>query len=407
MNEKEKAAIEAAAKFSEDDVLSLWLLRMIGDKKAPRAAQTKSSKREPLGYYETKLFRLRDNRLIAQRLRVKNDVYFIAVTDWANYRRIGWGHQTLCEAIKSRLPRGHKFFVGTASGIKPSSIPALRKMLWEGLPYKVYDLCRLFDINRDRVLAGSNDTVVRYGDERYHSGYRSASAKDIVHRYSKEYRDEQREKRRMDALIQKHRNDFWHHIHPFGKAVAETQRAIIEASGTNREPTYKEVFAHVGYTPQPGDLFKLLTVTPGGANRANSGHWPAVGEWTEERKVVVCRSGWHLTRAQYLMRWRSWGPDLFLAEGRGQSAEETDKVVFAEARLVRHLGKIDWAALTEKVNYDPIREARVAAAKAKHEVAQGEHDMATAGYAGMAEHYQSPEQEYIRRLTDKNIPLNK
>ena len=74
MNEKEKAAIEAAAKFSEDDVLSLWLLRMIGDKKAPRAAQTKSSKREPLGYYETKLFRLRDNRLIAQRLRVKNDV---------------------------------------------------------------------------------------------------------------------------------------------------------------------------------------------------------------------------------------------------------------------------------------------------------------------------------------------
>ena len=33
--------------------------------------------------------------------------------------------------------------------------------------------------------------------------------------------------------------------------------------------------------------------------------------------------------------------------------------------------------------------------------------LATAGYAGMAEHYQSPEQEYIRRLTDKNIPLNK
>lgn len=107
------------------------------------------------------------------------------------------------------------------------------------------------------------------------------------------------------------------------------------------------------------------------------------------------------------MRWQLWGSDLFLAEGRGQSAIDTDKVVFAEARLVRHIAKIDWAALKTKVNFDPDREPKVKAALAAHAQALAEHEMATHGYGGMATDYCSPEQEYIRRLTNKNIPLNK
>ena len=405
MYEKEIAAIEKAAKFSEDDVLSLWLLRMIGDKKAPRAAQTKCSSRDALGYYDNKLFRLCDRRLIGQRLRFKDGTHFIAVVDWHNYRRVGWRNTSLNTHLCGLLPRDHRFVIGSTSDLKPPSIAKLRDMLWSGGSHSVYQLCNLFGINRNRVTPGS-DKRVPYGNDT-RSGYCSTSADGIIYRYSKEYRDEQREKRRLDRLIEQHRDKVYKHMWPFNAAVEATRREVVLAQGTNREPTVDEVFAHVGYTPQPNDLFKLLTVKDDGTNWANSGCWPAVGEWTEAKTVYPCRSGWHLTRAQHLMRWQSWGPDLFLAEGRGDSAEDQDKVVFAEARLVRHLGKIDWAKLKEKINYDPTREAHVAAAKAKHEVAQGEYDMATAGYAGMAEYYQSPEQEYIRRLTDQSIPLNK
>ena len=407
MYEKEIAAIEKAAKFSEDDVLRLWLARMVGDKDAPRAAQMKSSRRDPLGYYETKLFDLRNNRLIAQRLRFKDDVHFVAVVDWNNYRRVGWGYTSLAATLGGILPRDHKFVVQSVADFKPLPISKLRAMLWEGSARTVFDLCRLFGINHDRVLAESEASGMRYRRDHSQTGYHSTSAKDIVHRYSKEYRDEQRARQALERAIGRHRDKAYEHMRPLRDVVDATRRKVALAQGTNREPTADEVFAHVGYTPQPGDLFKLLTVKDDGTNRANSGWWPAVGEWTEEKHVDPCRSGWHLTEAQHIMRWQSWGSDLFLAEGRGQSATDTGKVVFAQARLVRHIAKIDWVALKSKVNFDPDREPKVKAALAAHEKALADHEMATNGYAGMAVDYTSPEQEYIRRLTDKNIPLNK
>lgn len=409
MYEKEIAAIEKAAKFSEDDVLQLWMSRMVGDKDAPRAAQMKSSRRDPLGYYETKLFRLRDDRLIAQRLRFKDGVHFVAVIDWPNYRRVGWGHVSLTSTLGIALPRGHKFVVHSVADFNPPPIAKLRAMLWEGSTDKVIDMCRLFGINYDRVLAGSEAGIMRYRRNYYHSGYSSATAKEIMHRYTnmKKYRNEQRARLALGRAIEQHRDKVHEHMRPFNVAVDTAHRDMFLVQGTNREPTADEVFAHVGYTPQPNDLFKLLTVMDNGGHRANNGWWPAVGKWTEKQEVYPCRSGWHLTEARDVPRWQSWGPDLFLAEGAGRSAIDTDKVVFAQARLVRHIAKIDWAALKTKVNFYPDREPKVKAVLAAHEKALAEHEMATNGYGGMATDYTSPEQEYIRRLTNKNIPLNK
>ena len=57
------------------------------------------------------------------------------------------------------------------------------------------------------------------------------------------------------------------------------------------------------------------------------------GAWMPVREVEPCVSGYHLCRDGDLLTWL--GPRIWLAEGRGQCVEESDKVVFAEARLLR------------------------------------------------------------------------
>ena len=81
-------------------------------------------------------------------------------------------------------------------------------------------------------------------------------------------------------------------------------------------------------------LFKVL-----GEDRrpfhGGQGQWPEPGVWTETRKVVACRSGWHLCRPQHLMQWL--GPTIWLAEADGEVVETADKIVAPRARLIRQL----------------------------------------------------------------------
>ena len=84
-------------------------------------------------------------------------------------------------------------------------------------------------------------------------------------------------------------------------------------------------------------LYKLLgecgTPYNGGTGTWSQPIGKAPGEWMPEiSPVVACRSGYHLCRAEYLLDWAA--PELYIAEGRGETVEETNKIVFAEARLL-------------------------------------------------------------------------
>jgi hypothetical protein len=57
------------------------------------------------------------------------------------------------------------------------------------------------------------------------------------------------------------------------------------------------------------------------------------GKWMPKREVRPCESGYHLCRDGDLLTWL--GPRIWVAEGRGVMSEESDKVVFEQARLVR------------------------------------------------------------------------
>ena len=53
----------------------------------------------------------------------------------------------------------------------------------------------------------------------------------------------------------------------------------------------------------------------------------------------ACERGYHLTDAAHLVRWLRTGAAVYEAEGRGASDAKADKTAFAEARLMRLVGK--------------------------------------------------------------------
>ena len=62
------------------------------------------------------------------------------------------------------------------------------------------------------------------------------------------------------------------------------------------------------------------------------GKWmPAVKGWLE-----LCQRGYHLAKADQLWPWLA-GPELYEAEGRGDSVRGSDKTAFRQARLVRRV----------------------------------------------------------------------
>ena len=69
--------------------------------------------------------------------------------------------------------------------------------------------------------------------------------------------------------------------------------------------------------------------------------WPAPsgkrpGKWTDHvSPVVPCASGYHLTTAEHLLSWTN--AELWVAEGRGLSVVQGDKVAFESVRLVRRV----------------------------------------------------------------------
>ena len=57
--------------------------------------------------------------------------------------------------------------------------------------------------------------------------------------------------------------------------------------------------------------------------------WPVeVGEWTPDLKPVLCQSGWHLATFQGIGKHAKIGATLWLAEGRGGSRTQDDKIAF-------------------------------------------------------------------------------
>jgi hypothetical protein len=79
--------------------------------------------------------------------------------------------------------------------------------------------------------------------------------------------------------------------------------------------------------------------------------WPKrVGVWTPDIAPMLCESGWHLATHQGIGEHARTDAVLWIAEGRGASQEQDDKVVFTSARLVSEVGTmtrvvaVTWAA---------------------------------------------------------------
>jgi hypothetical protein len=85
-------------------------------------------------------------------------------------------------------------------------------------------------------------------------------------------------------------------------------------------------------------LYKVLAAD-GSACNGGSGQWhlpkgKRPGKWMPKLTgIVPCRIGYHLCREDDLLSWL--GPRIFVAEGRGERIDDLDKVVVAQARLIR------------------------------------------------------------------------
>ena len=107
---------------------------------------------------------------------------------------------------------------------------------------------------------------------------------------------------------------------------------------TNR--VYKAILNECGTEAVTERLFKVLAAD-GYPCHGGSGLWalPVCGEPGEWMPLIEClapcRRGYHLCRADDLMLWL--GPTIWEAEARGERVECPDKVVVAEARLLRWL----------------------------------------------------------------------
>jgi hypothetical protein len=83
--------------------------------------------------------------------------------------------------------------------------------------------------------------------------------------------------------------------------------------------------------------------------------WPKrVGVWTPNKTPVLCSSGWHLATHQGIGEHARSGAVLWIAEGRGESSDQDDKIAFTSARLVSEVGTLThetsvlWAAACAK-----------------------------------------------------------
>ena len=83
--------------------------------------------------------------------------------------------------------------------------------------------------------------------------------------------------------------------------------------------------------------------------------WPVrVGVWTKDEKPKLCKSGWHLATEAGIGEHARVDAVLWIAEGRGKSDEQPDKIAFTSARLVKEVGTLTqricvrWAAECSK-----------------------------------------------------------
>ena len=74
----------------------------------------------------------------------------------------------------------------------------------------------------------------------------------------------------------------------------------------------------------------------------NPGEWmPAI-----EGSIVPCKNGYHLCERKDILSWvASDDVTVYEAEGRGNRADEKDKVAFREARLLHRIGHLNARAL--------------------------------------------------------------
>ena len=62
--------------------------------------------------------------------------------------------------------------------------------------------------------------------------------------------------------------------------------------------------------------------------------------------IIACERGYHLCVIKDVLSWIKPGASIFLGEGRGESATDSGKIAFSEARLLR---KMNWDARTERL----------------------------------------------------------
>ena len=89
-------------------------------------------------------------------------------------------------------------------------------------------------------------------------------------------------------------------------------------------------------------LFKVLNEDHRPAN-GGTGEWnlptddDRPGKWMPpiQGNLIPCQNGYHLCREKDLIEWL--GPNIYLAECRGDRIDESNKIIVREARLTKHL----------------------------------------------------------------------
>lgn len=358
--------------WPDDELMALYMAHNSGAKNVPSYADGRRLRYDGANLYE-------DGNDLVLRCVVKGKHRFILATN-EGWRGGGWGSRTHKVVNAARYLTTDKTGPVLKTSLHGRPFPndidagALRCMIEKGADTDVVTyLAKVYRVPLSAIyrVTAPTHTGYRGNPVERATGYMEWHAPAARAKRAKEKREYKAEQERR--------------LRPYTDAVRNAAWALDDLTRDDAAITSSDILAFVGYTPQPGDMFKFLL--PG--FQSNNGPWPQVGVWTEDRQMVrVCHRGWHLTNATGLAQWLSWGSELYLAEGTGECSpsngpQADGKQAFQRARLLRQIGggiTVQAIRAWKRYQSGDLRRDQIAAAEAALDDARYMLAMAEQGY---------------------------
>lgn len=332
--EKKKKWRTDLPQVQSEHLISLWLAYNRGIKGAPKEAQDAN---QPWGYYYSgKHLFYGEETLIAEQRTFKGKPHYIALV---RPMSAPYALRQLCASV---VRNGPIVYVQNNMLDPGSTVRVLRT--FSRYQYRV-DHDPSIRAERQRATDKEARRFIFYN-------------KPIAVKHRAEYQ-------RLRSAY----NAAYHEQSNIDYRLAPTNDEVLHLLGhTHVEGMmYKRLSkVHVPYVPaldKSTSTSTLETARQQYQSKENRFVWPPIGVWTHPvDDVQICRRGYHLCPKHAIGQWADHGGHLFLAEGDAAGESQSDKTVYARARLVKYIGDIgsitrDEVAALRKVNLPALKKA--------------------------------------------------